>query len=130
MEILTENPVFVYWNLHKQMWSIKDQVTKKVIGHAKFFCLGDCQFKVSEKGRQRVLKTGQKNVHAGVVGSLVGSSLTATNGPVIAQVTYNPYTHEKFKTMRFKADVDKADCCIFTEDKKVFAINPTGANSD
>lgn len=63
--------VFVYWNLHKNLWSVKSLEgfhKGKVIARLSSVNLKNCIFKVSEAGRQRVLQT--KNVHAGVVGYL------------------------------------------------------------
>ena len=65
--------VFVYYNLHKKTFSVKalDGSRKgRVVYHADEVLLSDCQFKVSEPGRQRVLSERRKNVHAGVVGTL------------------------------------------------------------
>lgn len=59
----------VYRNLRKteEFWySIKQD--GKVVGHTGDIELRSCHFQVNEAGRQRVLKTGQKNVHAYVVG--------------------------------------------------------------
>ena len=47
--------VFVYRNLHKKCYSVKDWKTKKVIAHVDNIFLKDAVFKVSEAGRQRVL---------------------------------------------------------------------------
>jgi hypothetical protein len=63
--------VFVYRNLRKKCFSIKalEGPNKgRVIARRHFVDLTDVTFKVSEAGRQRVLRTGQKNVHAGLVG--------------------------------------------------------------
>jgi hypothetical protein len=65
---------FVYFNLHSGLWSVKalDGFLKgKVVGHAERIRLKDCKLKVSEAGRQRVLRERCKNVHAGVVGEIV-----------------------------------------------------------
>jgi len=62
--------VEIYWNLHKGMWSVRDAKTRRVIGHAAQVLVRDATFKVSEAGRQRVLRERKKNVHAFVVGEL------------------------------------------------------------
>lgn len=49
-----------------------------VVAHAKEIGLVDVRFVVREGGRQRVLATGTKNVHAFVVGRLVPSLLHAS----------------------------------------------------
>lgn len=66
--------VFIYWNLHRACWSIKalDGASKGlVVAHAVHWQVEGVRFKVSEAGRQRVLREKRKNVHAGVVGTLV-----------------------------------------------------------
>tara|TARA_Y100001951_G_scaffold104784_1_gene117735 strand:+ start:1711 stop:2142 length:432 start_codon:yes stop_codon:yes gene_type:complete len=65
--------VYVYFNLHKKVFSVKalEGANKgRVIAHAECVKLRDCTFKVSEAGRQRVLREQKKYVHAGVVGTL------------------------------------------------------------
>jgi len=62
--------VFVYRNLHQDCWSVKSKETGRVVAHADRVELSDVEFKVSEPGRQRVLKEQSKNVHAGLVGTL------------------------------------------------------------
>lgn len=94
--------VFVYFNLHKKVFSVKalEGAQKgRVIAHQNALTLRDVTFKVSEAGRQRVLREQRKNVHAGVVGYWDGSV-----DPVIQEVndiavTYNPY---KFNTFVLK----------------------------
>lgn len=53
------------------MWSIRSCETGRVIAHAERVVLKNAEFKVSQKGRERVLREGQKNIHAGVEGELV-----------------------------------------------------------
>jgi hypothetical protein len=88
------NKVFVYWNLHKKCWSVRDQKTRKVIQHLDQIALTDCHFKVSEAGRQRVIRERRKNVHAGVEGYLA-PWITALDGGRKAR--YNPYETETFE---------------------------------
>jgi hypothetical protein len=95
--------VFVYFNLHKRCFSIKaleGAMKGRVIAHRDQALLSDAKFKVSEAGRQRVLKEKRKNVHAGVVGDWIDSSgdyatidAVAINGSAI---TYNPYKYSTF----------------------------------
>ncbi len=93
--------VYVYYNLHKKVWSIKaleGPEKGRVIGHSSMVVLENCTFKVSEAGRQRVLREQRKNVHAGVVGTLVAVAGERAwfPYPVSKQVTYNPYKYETF----------------------------------
>lgn len=69
--------VFVYRNLNKGCWSIKSWDRRylygRVVAHAQSAIIKDVTFVVHERGRARVLATRQKNVHAGVVGEIVGA---------------------------------------------------------
>ena len=94
---------FIYFNLHRKCFSIKalEGANKgRVIAHRNEALVFDATFKVSEAGRQRVLREQRKNVHAGVVGDWIDSSsdnvtidMVATNGSAI---TYNPYKYSTF----------------------------------
>ena len=98
--------VYVYRNLTKGCWSLKSLKTGKVIGHAQNLTLKDTIFKVSEAGRQRVIKDKRKNVHAGIVGTIMApvpswdadwinsKGVPARKIPV----TYNPYRFSTFVT--------------------------------
>lgn len=83
--------VFVYRNLHKKCYSVKCMKTKKVIAHVDSIELIGAVFKVSESGRQRVLREKRKNVHAGVVGIWSNTGSICTDS-----VTYNPYRFNSF----------------------------------
>ena len=88
--------VFVYYNLHKKLFSVKalEGPNKgRVIAHRTELNLGNVTFKVSEAGRQRVLREQRKNVHAGVVGEWYGTVQPMDNG---TPVTYNPYRFTSF----------------------------------
>lgn len=104
--------VFVYWNFHKKCFSVKDCKTRRVIQHRKSIALKNCKFKVSEAGRQRVLKEKKKNVHAGVEGYVTNTEHLIINGAsgkyLPCSVKYNPYEHHKFYT-EFNTIVEKAD---------------------
>ncbi len=87
--------VFVYFNLHRKLWSVKalsGPMRGRVVAHRDTLALTDCTFKVSEAGRQRVLREQRKNVHAGVVGYLSDAPALAHDVPV----TYNPYKAATF----------------------------------
>lgn len=89
--------VFVYFNLHKKCWSVKALEGKnkgKVIAHCETIILKDCELKVSESGRQRVIREQKKYVHAGVVGKVV--SMDKTIKSTDTQITYNPYKFNSF----------------------------------
>jgi hypothetical protein len=91
--------VFVYFNLHKKVWSVKaleGENKGRVVAHADIVQLANARPKVSEAGRQRVLREQRKNVHAGVVGEwLTGLPEDAwLSDPVFP--TYNPYKYSTF----------------------------------
>jgi hypothetical protein len=94
--------VFVYFNLHTKLWSVRSARTQIVIMHCKYIKLKNATFSVGEKGRQRVNFEMQKNVHAGVRGVIVdyipvGSEETFSLSLSEAQaITYDPYTYTKF----------------------------------
>ena len=99
--------VFVYFNLHKKLFSVKaleGPEKGRVIAHKELLTLTNATPKVSEKGRQRVLQERRKNVHAGIVGEwepidpdfyVPASALFCIRD----EVTYNPY---KYKTFVYK----------------------------
>jgi len=58
--------VFVYRNIHKNCLSVRNVKTGLVMAHVDSITLKNVKFKVSAKGRERVLKEKAKNVHAGV----------------------------------------------------------------
>lgn len=94
--------VYVYWNLHKGIWSIKaleGPDKGKVISRREKVILSDVEGKVSEAGRQRVLRERKKNVHAGMVGTLIEDKFD-THSTAIRyigdRVTYNPYKYTSF----------------------------------
>lgn len=117
--------VFVYWNLHKKCWSIRAEEGSrkgKVISHRPYVYLDTVQFKVSEAGRQRVLKEKRKNVHAGVVGYYNATPTPLyRSGLKQLEVTYNPYRYKNFVRKESKRTIRQAEGAYLTQDKRVFA---------
>jgi hypothetical protein len=89
--------VFCYRNLHKKgnVWSVRDEATKLVVDHVESILLKDVTLKVSEAGRQRVLKEKRKNVHAGVQGERIFHLQDKDDLPW-QPVYYNPYKNDTF----------------------------------
>jgi len=87
--------VFVYRNLHKNCLSVRCVKTKRVIAYVDFILLEDCKFKVSQKGRERVLKEKRKNVHAGIEGEWVEHKRVLLTSYTF-RVIYDPYKHKTF----------------------------------
>ena len=119
--------VFVYFNLRKKCWSVRYK--GKVIAHASSVAIDNAEFKVSEKGRQRVLKSGVKNVHAGVAGFLravdfpvPGPFPKATPGPTIklTEISYNPWKSKYFFDVFTKKPIKKIFPNAWLCNKRVF----------
>jgi hypothetical protein len=111
--------VRVYFNLHKKLLSVQTKVNGswKVIKHVFNINLTDVKFKVSEAGRQRVLREKRKNVHAFIEGVEVDQPIDQR----AQNVTYNPYKYEKFTTG--EKYVDKAEYAVIMG-RTILAINP------
>lgn len=89
--------MFVYWNIHQQCWSgkaLEGPDKGRVIWREKYVVLSNARGKVSEAGRQRVLRERRKNVHAGIVGEW--SPIPTAHQIPAKQVTYNPYKYSQF----------------------------------
>jgi hypothetical protein len=134
--------VFVYRNLHQNCWSVKSKDTQRVIAHADEVQLSGVEFKVSQAGRERVLREKSKNVHAGLVGTLVdfdpiGGKMPSYPGAVFSSdasaapgpsdpvsITYNPYKYSHFVVRASEKAVATADTAILRADRQVLATNP------
>lgn len=69
--------VRAYYNLHHGCWSVQALEGRnkgRVIAHARAVKLEDFVTKVSQAGRERVLKERKKNVHAFIEGNLKAAS--------------------------------------------------------
>lgn len=91
--------VFVYFNLHRKVWSVRaleGPDKGRVVARSPHVLLTEASGKVSEAGRQRVLRERKKNVHAGLVGNLVSLDRRAALEGSGAQITYNPYKYDSF----------------------------------
>lgn len=119
--------VFAYRNLHRQCWSVKaleGPLKGRVIYHANDLTLAWCDFKVSQAGRQRVLREQKKNVHAGVVGYLTDCGEIATDGiDLDVPVTYNPYKYDSFVDARCEVPVSSALFVNLNSKGKLHAYN-------
>lgn len=93
--------VRVYRNIHKPgvVYSIQDPKTGLVLGHTEALLLANASFKVSDAGRERVRRTGSKNVHAFVEGTLTDDLFFIEYMQmvkVLEKVMYNPYMYKSF----------------------------------
>ena len=109
--------IFVYRNLHKKCWSLKNVSTGIVQEHADEVHMISVKFKVSQKGRDRVLREKSKNVHAGVQGVLTASTVDLNDGWF--RVRYNPYLFSSFVDSE-ENPIHGAGEVFMTSDGKVF----------
>lgn len=106
--------VFVYYNLHKHCWSVKALEGKdkgRVVAHLNSLVLNECTFRVQKAGQEKVRKTGQKNVHAGVVGTWT-QKRTFPKYKSWRQVTYNPHKYDTFVDVESKTPVHSSHCVV------------------
>lgn len=92
--------VDIYWNLHKSCFSIRDRDSGKVTAHAAWFRLENARFIVQPAGRQRVLETRRKAVHAFIRGELseygTGPWLPVPKAIGFESLAYNPFKGDSF----------------------------------
>ncbi|AMQ66828.1 hypothetical protein SEA_SHAM4_88 [Mycobacterium phage Sham4] len=114
--------VFVYYNLHRHLWSVKaleGPDKGRVIGWHPVVVLRGVEGKVSEAGRQRVIRTRKKSVHAGLVGEWITDGSAMIRGTA-RKVTYNPYLYETFVYEDDKTPFQGADVAVLAN-KTVYA---------
>jgi len=132
----TMTQVEVYYNLHKKCLSVRDTKTGLVVKHTHAIRLkgdrrgyrsGLVHFNVSEKGRQRVLESQRKNVHAYVKGCVILNKVKgleerkARKPKTLRQVTYNPYKYESFVDIKTGKSIEYARD-VFIDGQKVFVV--------
>ena len=90
--------VRVYWNLHKQKYSVQDAKTNRVVAHVTAIALQDCKLTIRKSGQERARKEGRKNVHAFVTGMFYTDERYKNAWWIdgARQVSYNPYKNDTF----------------------------------
>lgn len=106
----------VYRNLHKECYSIQNKYSGLVVEHADTVTLLNVNFVVQPAGRQRVLDTKRKNVHAFAVGERLYSNKTGVYDASFTKIRYNPYQHDFF----FSPDERRVIGC------DMLVLTPTG----
>ena len=144
---------FVYWNLHKNVWSLKameGEFKGKVVAHSDRVALLNATPKVSQAGRLRVIKEQCKNVHAGIVGEVasLGGNFDMKYGLNVddikchygdskdamlsvslesrQQLYYNPYRVEQFVYADSTEPFVGSKIVVLSNDKKVFSFETKG----
>lgn len=113
---VNNQPVKVYRNLKYKCPCYSITHKGKVIGHAQIVVLEHARFHVNESGRQRVLQTQKKNVHAWVIGHLVYASKDEV--PFLdegSKLSYNPYKGSYFYSADSGEKVHSADQLLLTD---------------
>lgn len=116
---------FVYRNLHKNLFSVKaleGPYKGRVVLYTDCLLMKNVTFKVSQKGRQRVIDSGVKNVHAGIEGIVEGIrpgldkhphdfptfKITFDSDYRGKLITYNPFKYNSFVSIDTKQPVKTA----------------------
>lgn len=109
--------VAVYWNLHKHLFSVRaleGPDKGRVIAHEKQLYLRDVELKVSQAGRERVLRQRCRNVHAWASGWICDGFDRPHAQPEV--ITYNPYKAATFVSLnRQFAPVQKIALAWFSD---------------
>jgi hypothetical protein len=92
--------VFVYRNLNRKgvVYSVRNEATKLVCDRTGHVLIENATFKVSESGRQRVIREQRKNVHAGVRGTRIDTLPEEAKKMSRVACKYNPYEAPHFTT--------------------------------
>lgn len=112
-QIDLEKRILVYKNLNKNCYSIKQNGL--VVAHAERFCLRRFVPIIYEKGRQKVLQTKTKTVHAYLKGfyETSGMGCTAARGKLLTQIKYDPYKYPFFYTDNTTSNILKVKSGLF-----------------
>jgi len=103
--------VKIHYNLHKHCFSVK--YSTEPMRYASSLMLTDVSFTVNENGRQQVIHEKCKNVHAHVIGILLGAdfeNMVETEG--FDRVTYNPYKRGTFYRVDSEESVATASMAL------------------
>ena len=107
--------VKVYFNLHNKTFSVASGQGSnygKVLFYSNNIILDNVRFSVGEKGRDKVLKSKRKNVHAFCYGTL--SKKNINDITVHQAVSYNPYTAGYFYYINNNKKIDNCDHLIMS----------------
>lgn len=114
-ELKVGQRVKVYFNLHTHLFSVKDLETGLVVAHGDNILLENVEYKVSQAGRERVLREGVKNVHAYVIGDFAG--VAEEVAVPMKPAYYNPKTVKSFIDLESGKELTKAQIAYLKEKK-------------
>ena len=106
--------VAVYKNLHRGAWSIRAEHGPHkglLIGHASAVALTDCTMRVGRAAALRIAHGAAREVHAWVIGTLVGDASI----PDPTRLVYRPHERPEFYATATGRAVWSAPAVIFTD---------------
>jgi len=112
-------PTRIYRNLLNGKMSLQQQINKSwlVIGHVTDAVIKLPQFYVSEPGRQRVIASDRKNVHAYSSGILLDPSSVSISHSELREIYYCPYSQPYFTWKDSNEPLSSADFLIVTNNR-------------
>jgi hypothetical protein len=109
----------IYRNLHKDCFSIQrwnsDKKGYRLHSYEKNVIAFHVEFRVSQSGRNSVLKTKQKNVHAFVYCKNYITFVEPVNHG--QEVYYNPYVMDSFRIKNSDEPINNLDGIVMTGNK-------------
>jgi hypothetical protein len=107
--------VEVYRNLHNGKWSVRDCRTGLVVAHVDECSVFDARLVVQPAGRQRVIDSGRKNVHAFVRGYIYNPTPAWTlTRRYMKAITYNPSRYASFVVKATKEPILSATVVVLS----------------
>mgnify|MGYP000002174594 FL=1 len=116
-------PTRCYRNLNTGLMSLTQQIDKSwiVVGHTDNLVIRHPKLYVSQRGRQRVLKDGHKNVHAYAQGVLEDLSLSSL--PRLKEIYYCPYSQAYFSWKETGEQIASADLLVVIDNQVLCSID-------
>lgn len=88
--------IYVYWNISDRLFTVRSVETEQIREHTPEVGLRDAEFLVDQAERERMLREGRRNLHAGVQGDEV--PLDPEPSGAWERVLYRPWEHSSFVT--------------------------------
>lgn len=107
--------VHAYRNLTRGCWSVRRD--GRVVAHVPAITLRSCVMKVRAGGRLRVLREGQRNVHAWIEGEIADD----VRADGMAEIGYNPFMAPTFTVRPGFDPVHEADLVVLGIDGRAWA---------
>ena len=115
-ELEVECDFEVYRNLNNKCFSIKQKGL--VVAHADNFIIHSVKTKISQKGRERVLKEKRKTVHAVLVSNNFEKvDKDSIDISKLDELYYEPYTLDSFINKRTGERLESIDSVYLTDGK-------------